>query len=244
MQRTLRRLASKGGFSNLVAKSQGKDSMRSILSQSRVEQRKYVIAHSNERSANSRLQEHVYKFIVKKRVRPPRLPVPPCLLLSHTEQRAQVIEALGFEFKAAAFQTMLAQKRIHRDSILLHGQSNSVRLNATLDDVIHTSGNAAGVKRDTAFKLLERQRGVEVEIAPEEMMLYFQNWYIGMTTALDHGSLIFWLVFFSLYLYLESYDEGRALLEIFFVNHHDANSGIDGMQMRDPKTIIVTEPEL
>ena len=88
---------------------------------------------------------------------------------------------------------MLAQKRIRRQSIALHGTSNNVRTKVTLDDVIHTSGNSAGVKRDTAFKLLERQRGVEVEIAPEEMMLYFQNWYIGMTTWMDHWSLLFWV---------------------------------------------------
>ena len=75
-------------------------------------------------------------------------------------------------------------------------------------------------------------------------MLYFQNWYNGMTTSLDHVSLIFWLVIFSVYLYLESYDEGRALLEIFFVNQHDAKSQIDGLQMEKPKTVIVTEPEL
>jgi hypothetical protein len=172
----------------------------------------------------------------------------PCQLLAFflTEQRAQVIEALGFAFNTDDFQTMLTQKRILEDKKGRHlGRKDSKLSKTTLDDVIHASGDSAGLKSDTAFKLLERQRGVDVEISPEDMMLYFQNWYIGMTTWMDHWSLLFWVATFTGYIYLEFYHkQGHAILELFFANHHDNEPRTPGMQMREPTKVIVTEPEL
>ena len=79
--------ASKRSFKTLAhkASAQTKESP-ALFSPSRVEQRKYVIAHSSERNAKNRLQHHIHHFIVKKRVRPRS--VPTACVFSHGTTRA------------------------------------------------------------------------------------------------------------------------------------------------------------
>ena len=74
--------------------------------------------------------------------------------------------------------------------------------------------------------------------------MYYQNWYISTTTAMDYFSFIFWIVGFTLYLALEfQIEDGPEILAYLFPNYHD-KSGEPGVQMRLAKKDIVTAPEL
>merc|ERR1711998_683269 len=158
-------------------------------------QRAKVISHSTEKHAVNKLQGHIRKFIVKK----------------------QVITAMGGELDAAGFQKMLSQKRIlaEENKKRIENVTGAAFHKASLSDVLHTSGETASQKSETAFKLLERQRGSEVVLPPEELLLYMKNWYISMASSLDHFSFLFWVVAFSTYLVLE-YEYVYRVLGLFF----------------------------
>ena len=176
----------------------------SMKGSSRRSLKDFVVAHASaEKTAKTRFRQNLRRFVLEKKV----------------------LVAMGWKFDDRRFQAMLAGKKVLGDEQNKH-QSKVAARRFSLRDIVHEESN----DMSTAYKLLERSRGVPVEIKNDEMLVYMQNWYMRCATALDTVSAIFWTCMFTAYLLCE-YTHSYAVLDLFFHNVHDADPDKTGVQL-------------